>query len=89
MPVAKVGFSLPTISFPVPAPQSYLVQGRKLDLANHKRHRVRELSRSKRKRFLTGILDLIIRTVSKSRYPYFTESNLTPPDGITPQDLLS
>ncbi len=57
--------------------------------AQAKRHRVIELSTSTRRLSLTGIFAAIIRTVAKTRYPYFVESKLSPPDGITPQDLLS
>jgi hypothetical protein len=37
----------------------------------------------------SGLLAFIARIGAKTRYPYFVESNLHPPDGITPQDLLS
>jgi hypothetical protein len=37
----------------------------------------------------SGILTLIFRVVAKTRYPHFVESNLRPPTGIAPQDLLS
>lgn len=57
--------------------------------AQGKRLQVIELPTSKRRVSLAGILAAIIRTVSKTRYPYFVESNLNPPHGITSQDLLS
>ena len=37
----------------------------------------------------SSVVALIARIGTKTRYPYFVESNLHPPDGITPQDLLS
>jgi len=37
---------------------------------------------------LPGILALFAWIGAKTRYPYFLESNLHPPDGIVPQDLL-
>jgi hypothetical protein len=53
------------------------------------RHETLELPKPRLRLSRSGLLALIARIGAKTRYPYFVESNLQPPDGITPQDLLS
>ncbi len=48
-----------------------------------------DLSKPQSRPAPSGILALLARFGAKTRYPYFVEANLQPPDGITPQDLLS
>ena len=58
-------------------------------VTQRKRRETVEVPKPKLRLSPSGILSLIARIGAKMRYPYFVESNLHPPDGITPQDLLS
>lgn len=74
MPVAKAGIPLPAPFFP----GRYSKRNFHLHLPAPRRRTVR-----------ARVLTLLARFLASMRYPYFVESNLRPPDGITSQDLLS
>ena len=58
-------------------------------VTQRKRRETVEAPKPKLRLSPSGILAFIARIGAKTRYPYFVESNIHPPDGITPQDLLS
>ena len=52
-------------------------------VTQRKRRETVEVPKPKLRLSPSGILSLIARIGAKMRYPYFVESNLHPPDGIT------
>jgi hypothetical protein len=83
MPIAKVGLTLPA------SPNCYGKPYLAFKATSLRRRTALRLSKPILGRSRPAVFTFLGRLFARMRYPYFMESRIDPPDGITPQDRLS
>jgi hypothetical protein len=85
LPIAKVGLTLPAASFKVYG-KPYLAFKAATPA---RRPATPSVSKPTLRHSRPAVYAFLGRLLVRMRYPYVIESRIDPPDGITPQDLLS